>query len=70
MRGRVPEPCQHCAWYRGAGECTVFVELMPQGWRTPDGRCEAFADLAKQRIINEQMARYAGRQAGRVELSA
>jgi len=62
--GRVPEPCQYCAWYRGAGQCTVFVELMPKGWTTPDGRCEGYADQRRHRVIVEQMARYAQRQAG------
>jgi len=59
---RVPEPCRHCAWYRGAGECSVFVELMPRGWVTPDGRCEAFADQLRRRVIEEQIRRYAGHQ--------
>jgi len=47
---RVPEPCRHCAWYRGAGECAV------------DGRCEGYADQLRRRVIAEQMTRYAGHQ--------
>lgn len=60
---RIPEQCRYCAWYRGAGQCAVFVELMPQGWTTPDGRCEAYADHMRHRIIVEQMVRYAERMA-------
>ena len=59
---RVPEPCRHCAWYRGAGECAVFVELMPKGWVTEDGRCEGYADQLRRRVIEEQIRRYAGHQ--------
>lgn len=63
MKRRVPEPCQHCGWYRGAGQCAAFVELMPKEWTTPDGRCEGYADQLRYRVILEQMARYAQRQA-------
>lgn len=61
---RIPHVCQDCAWRRQR-ECAVFTELWPEGWRTPDGGCQAYAGPAKRRHILEQIVAYSDRAMAR-----
>ena len=65
MPRRVPRQCEGCAWLTRDRQCMVFTELAPEGWRTPDGGCQAYAGPAKRRHILEQIVAYSGRAMAR-----
>lgn len=67
--GQVPVPCQDCVWRRGR-QCQVFISLLPVGWQTPDGECEAHATPERRAEIEAECRAYAARMTRTAQMSA
>lgn len=65
----MPEVCYHCAWRHGR-LCDVFSELLPEGWQTEDGGCQARATSRQRSQVLEACREYAARMTRTAQMSA
>lgn len=61
----MPEVFFHCAWRHGR-LCDVFTELLPAGWQTEDGGCQARATPSQRSQVLEACLAYAARHEHRI----
>jgi len=62
MPRRIPWQCEGCAWLTRYRECMVFTELAPEGWRRPDGSCQAHASIHRRQHVLEAVYAYKQRR--------